>query len=344
MTSTYFQQSFHDEAAGDASYIVADPLAGLKKGKAIVEQLLEQLNQEEVRGNKHIHTTIDVQDVLGDMLLRLEDFKAAAVVFGRALSTAKQLFAPDHERCAVLQHKLAEALLCTGHCEDAFHLLAELKEWCLLCPQGRMPPVPLVIIQHSLGNALRLMERFKDAEALYIEALGNPDCDCETRGKVLGNLAALKLTTADLPMAIHYNQQALTLRLGHLGEHHLDVAASYGNLADLCARNRQLKDAILHAERCMQTVERAMAPKLPGADAKRTPPTHGGLPAAPSESHEERARESARGSRVKMPPSAAAFRHHPFFMKASSIKAQCIRDLKKIQFSKISHSHADTAH
>ena len=308
-SSAYFHQMIGDEAA-------ADPKLGLRKAKEIVEQVLDQLSQEEVRGAKHIHTTIDVLDALGDLQLKLEEPRAAAHTFGRALSTSKQLFAPDHERCALLQHRLAEALVCTGHCEDAFHLLQELREWCLLCPAGRMPPVPLVVLQHSIANALRMMERFGEAETNYLAALANKDCDYDTRSKILGNLAALKLTIGDVPSAISFNKQALTLRLGHHGPHSIDVAASYGNLADLCCRNGELKEAIAYADKCMTTVEQTL-PSQAGDEAGRM--------------------QVDKYSKVKLPPHVPPYRQHPFFLRASSIKASALRQLRREQFRKTSH-------
>jgi tetratricopeptide (TPR) repeat protein len=324
---------------------------GLQRSKEIVERVLDLLNQAEIRGAKHIHITIDVLDTLADIFVRLGDLRAASTTYGRALATAKQLFAADHERCAILQHRLSEALVANGHYDDAYHLLRELQGWCELCPAGRMPPIPLVVIQHSLANCLRLMERFGEAEALYLQALASKDgvADFDTRSMMLGNLAAMRLTTGDVPGAIRLNQEALTLRLGHHGPANLDVAASYGNLADLSLRAGLLADAVAYADKCMTTVECALLPDSAkmSTGAKKSPAVLQNAAGRQQQQHAvhsgsydgsrpetRNAKADGLGSRPRLP----TLMHHPFYVMASGIKAGALRELKTSQFRKVSHT------
>jgi hypothetical protein len=177
---------------------------------------------------------------------------------------------------------------------------------------------------------------------------------------ILGNLAALKLTVGDVSAAIHFNQQALTLRLGHRGSASLDVAASYGNLADLSLRCGQFKDAVVNADKCMETVEKAL-PTSNGSDNPPTPPVSGahrpntvltarrtagggGVPihsdAAPAEKSVVNAciAPPQHQSKVRLPQPLPPARHHPYYLKASSIKAAALRELRRSQFRKASHT------
>jgi tetratricopeptide (TPR) repeat protein len=223
----------------------------LETAKSMIQDVISLLQQADVRGGRHVHLLIEAFEALADLEHHAGDFRSAATSYHRAKAAAGQLFAPDHERCAILQHKLAESLLSAGHWEDAVSLLHELKEWCLLCPAGVRPPVPLVVLHHSLGSAMRLAEKFDKAEAYYREALADEQIDFVTKTRVLGNLAALFLTTGDIDAAIRYNQIALTTRMGKLGEHHQDVAASYANIAALYQRKRCPKQALFFSEKCL---------------------------------------------------------------------------------------------
>lgn len=241
--------------AADAVASLADPHAALRCAHALVSDVLDELNQGEVRGARHLHVLVEVYEALGDLERRLGDHRAAATSFHKAKAAAGQLFAADHERCALLQHRLAEELLVCGHWEDASHLLKELHEWCLLCPSGHMPPVPLVVLNHSLGSAMRLGEKFDEAERYFLAALQDPSIDFFTASKVLGNMAALQLTRGDIDGALVYNRQALTLRVKNLGEVHDDVAASYANLAAMYQRKGNTHQALFHANKCLETIE-----------------------------------------------------------------------------------------
>lgn len=222
--------------------------------RLMVQDVVSVLQQADVRGGKHVHLLIEAFEALADLEHSAGDFHSAATSYHKAKAAAGQLFAPDHERCAILQHKLAESLLAAGHWEDAVSLLHELKEWCLLCPAGVRPPVPLVVIHHSLGSAMRLAERFDAAEGFYRDALADEHIDFVTKTRVLGNLAALFLTRGDVDAAVHYNQLALTTRLARLGEWHQDVAASYANLAALYQRKKLPKQALFFSEKCLEVL------------------------------------------------------------------------------------------
>ena len=138
---SYFQRVLEASTAGDSLGAV-DPRASenastnssevdaprrgralLLSAKAVVTTLLDDLNQSEVRGANQVHALIEVFEALGDVESKLHDYRAAAAALHKAKSAALNLFSPDHERCALLQHKLAEVLLMVGHCDDAYHLL-----------------------------------------------------------------------------------------------------------------------------------------------------------------------------------------------------------------------------
>ncbi|CUG89357.1 kinesin light chain isoform 1, putative [Bodo saltans] len=268
ITTLYESQQGNDERISPALGTPAEapPHASTTTSTArqLIQNVVSTLQQSDVRGGRHVHLLIEAFEALADLEHHMGDYRGAATSYHKAKAAAGQLFAPDHERCAILQHKLAESLLSAGHWEDAVSLLHELKEWCLLCPAGVRPPVPLVVLHHSLGSAMRLAERFDKAEGYYREALADEQIDFVrealadeqidfvTKTRVLGNLAALFLTTGDIDAAIHYNQLALTTRMGKLGEQHQDVAASYANLAALYQRKCSPKQALFFSEKCLE--------------------------------------------------------------------------------------------
>jgi len=241
--------------AAESHKPVYDSTELTRRAQVLIEGVISQLTQREVRGGRTISLMVDAWEALSEMYVRLNDTARAAVTFGRALNAARQLFAPDHERCALLQHKLAEVYMSLGRTDDAAQLLHELRDWCKLCPGDRVPPVPLAVLNHSLGNAMRLAERFAEAEQCYIEVLHDAQCDDDSKSRVLGNLAACCFTQGDLVRAVSFNKQALTLRIHLHGEGHLDVAASYGNLAQLLERRGCWKDALAHAERAIHIIQ-----------------------------------------------------------------------------------------
>lgn len=269
-----------------------------------IERLLAILQQRSVWGQQHTNVLFEVHEALGEMYSHRGEHEKAARNFEKALSASKMLFAPDHEVSASLQHKWGEALLMCGRAEEALYLFSELREWIVACPTNRMPPLPLFVVAHSLGNAMRCMERFDEAMAFYQEALGSEGCSSDCAARILGNMAAVRRTVGDIDGAISYNREALCHRKRALGDHHLDVAASHGNLAELLFESKLYKDALWHSEQCIRIVEHNFLEKKDGR---------------------------------------ALVDAHPYFRKASKLRAECTRIRKGQEYKRITNLSTDSS-
>ncbi len=282
-----------------------------------LQGLLEEVRQAELRGNQQSPILIEIFEVLGDTYVASKRMEDARVSYDNAMNVAHQLFAPDHEVCASLQHKLSEACLSCGRYDDALSMLQELIQWHRACPRDKAPPIPLFALQHSIGNVMKAVERLDEAKEWYSAALrsvGNETSSATNlRAKILVSLASVHLQRGDRKDAIALQEEALRLRLSHLPPTHFDVLSSYHALALLYEEDNLLHDAIQMSEKCMRAIGEGCA-GTEGAKHQRSQSTQS--------HHSLSALFGTDGPR-----------QHPFYVAAAKVKANCIRK-QKLQQSK----------
>jgi tetratricopeptide (TPR) repeat protein len=209
---------------------------------------------------------------IGRMHEMLNEIKEAESNYEKCLKMTKEVLGDDHVQVADASAYMASLQMKRTRFDKAVPLLREAIR--IRTRVDKNDPA-LVFVYHRLGDALSAMQD-PEAEAYFLQSI-------ELHRRQSGRTQQLLMSDCLDDLGIHYLafkhfdkayevfQEALKLRLEHLGDNHPTVGYSYSNISMYHLSKEQYKEGVKMAEEALKVYERSKTDqKLSIADAYMT--------------------------------------------------------------------------